>query len=59
MILDKEMVQSERNQLVERLLILEAKLAQIGKLEGLLEQIEKEKRLTVKNPLSYMPSLLS
>lgn len=53
------MVQSERNQLVERLLVLEAKLAQIGKLEGLLEQIEKEKRLTVKNPLSYMPSLLS
>lgn len=44
MILDKETLQSERDQLAESLLVLEAKLAQMEELEAWLEQTEQEKR---------------
>lgn len=44
MILDNEALQSEREQLVELLSALEAKLAQIETLEARLEQTEQEKR---------------
>lgn len=59
MILDREALHSEGDQFAERLAVLEAKLAQIGKLEALLEQMEQEKWLIVKKTLSYMMRLLS
>lgn len=43
MILDKEALQYVRDQLVERLPILEAKFVQMGELEALLEQKKQEK----------------
>lgn len=44
MILDKEALQSDRDQLVESLAAFEAKLAQMEELKVWLEQTEKEKR---------------
>lgn len=43
MILDKEALKSQRDQLVEQFSVLEAKHAKLGELETQLEQTEQEK----------------